>query len=361
MADVARRAGVSVSTVSYVLSGARPISPATRERIERAMQELGYTPNVFARGLKSKRSRIIALLFPRYGRELGLSSLEYILGASDHAQDRGYHLLLWTTDAAALDDLAQLAGQGLVDGVLMMEVRLRDPRISVLRKAALTFVMIGRTEEPAGIDFADADFDQCARLAVEHLTGLGHRQLAFVNLSEQALDSGRANAVRLRSALRQAAEQAGVHLQAVTCDSNADAGRQAFARLVAADPDLSAVIAFNEQASPGIMAAAVESGRRIPEDFSILSIDMPEQSALMTNPPMTTVGPSAAGMGRAAVDVLIQRLEEDQVAASQVLFEGQLAARGSTGSLAAHRRVSPGSSGANGVGNGVRKSRPRAR
>src|ERR1700750_3411562 len=89
MADVARLAGVSSSTVSYALTGARPISAATRERIQHAMDDLVYTPTPVARGLKSKRSRIIALLFPRDGRDLGLSPLEYILGASDHAQEMG--------------------------------------------------------------------------------------------------------------------------------------------------------------------------------------------------------------------------------------------------------------------------------
>src|ERR1700759_2228223 len=243
MGEVARLAGVSSSTVSYALTGARPISQATRDRIRHAMDDLGYTPNAFARGLKSKRSKILALLFPRYGRDLGLSSMEYILGASDHAQDRGYHLLLWTTDADALDDLAQLAGQGLVDGVLMMEVRLQDPRISVLRKAGLTFAMIGRTSDQTGIDFADTDFDHCARGAVQHLTSLGHRHLGFVNLSEQAVESGRANAVRLHAGVMRAVEEAGAHVHELTCASTGEAGREAFARLVAADPDATAVIA----------------------------------------------------------------------------------------------------------------------
>src|ERR1700742_1020723 len=166
MADVARLAGVSSSTVSYALTGARPISAATRERIQHAMEDLGYTPNAFARGLKSKRSRIIALLFPRDGRDLGLSTFEYILGASDHAQELGYHLLLWTTEAEALDELGQLARQGLVDGALLMEVRLRDQRLEVLSESGLPFAMIGRTADPVGVDFADTNFDQCARVAV---------------------------------------------------------------------------------------------------------------------------------------------------------------------------------------------------
>jgi len=337
MADVARLAGVSASTVSYVLTGARPISQPTRERIQDAMRELGYTPNIFARSLKSKRSRIIAVLFPRHGRDLGLSSLEYILGASDHAQERGYHLLLWTTDAEALDDLAQLARQGLVDGALLMEVRLRDPRIEVLRKAGLAFAMIGRNADPAGIDFADTNFDQCARLAVDHLAGEGHRHLGFVNLSTATIEAGRGNAIRLRDGILRAAAERQVRITVLTCESSITGGRAAFVELLAQDPLLTAVIAFNEQATPGIMSAAACHGRRVPEDFSVLSVDMPAQAALMTTPTMTTVGPTAAGMGRAAADMLIRRLEGDSAGVTQILFDGELELRESSGPVRPHQ------------------------
>jgi len=331
MADVARLAGVSSSTVSYALTGARPISQATRDRIRHAMEDLGYTPNAFARGLKSKRSKILALLFPRDGRDLGLSSLEYILGASDRAQDLGYHLLLWTSEAGALDDLAQLARQGLVDGALLMEVRLRDQRLEVLRQSGLPFAMIGRTADPVGVDFADTNFDQCARVAVDHLVGQGHRHLGFVNLNASTIKAGRSNAIRLRDGIVAAARARGVAMTALSCESSIVGCRAAFHDLLDADPALTAVIAFNEQAVPGVMSAATDTGRRIPRDFSVVSIDMPAQAALMTTPTMTTVGPIAAVMGRAAADMLIRRLEGDLSAASQVLFDGVLDVRESSG------------------------------
>ncbi|MEV6849179.1 LacI family DNA-binding transcriptional regulator [Actinoplanes sp. NPDC051411] len=336
MADVARLAGVSASTVSYALTGARPISAATRERIQHAMEDLGYTPNAFARGLKSKRSRLIALLFPRDGRDLGLSTFEYILGASDHAQELGYHLLLWTTEAEALDELGRLAGQGLVDGALLMEVRLRDRRLDVLRKAGLPFAMIGRTADPATVDFADTDFDQCARVAVDHLVALGHRRLGFVNLDASALEAGRGNAIRLRDGVLRAAAGARARITALTCESSIEGGRRALAELLARDAAATAVIAFNEQAVPGIMGEAGDRGLRIPADFSILSIDMPAQAALMTTPAMTTVGPTAAAMGRAAAAMLIERVEGGTTGVSQMLFDGELALRESTGPAADH-------------------------
>jgi DNA-binding LacI/PurR family transcriptional regulator/transposase len=331
MADVAQRAGVSASTVSYALTGARPISEATRERIQWAMLDLGYTPNALARGLRGKRSRILAVLFPKGERAIDLGSMEYILGASDHAQQRGYHLLLWTTGAEALEQLAGLARQKLVDGVLLMEVRLEDPRIEVLRRSQLTFTMLGRNEQPGGLDYIDTNFDQCARLAVEHLAGLGHRNLGFVHQNVAAIESGRGNAIRLRDSMVLAAREAGVKLTTLTCRRSIPGGRRAFAELIAADPRTTAVIAFNEQATPGLLTAAAESGRRIPHDFSFLAVDMPAQLALMTTPTVSTIGPGAAAMGKAAAEMLIRRIEGGQPDPTQLLFDGELTVRASSG------------------------------
>jgi DNA-binding LacI/PurR family transcriptional regulator len=192
-------------------------------------------------------------------------------------------------------------------------------------------VMIGRNADPAALDFADTDFDQCARLAVDHLVGLGHRHLGFVNLNASAIRAGRGNAIRLRDGIVGAAAAARARLTALTCESSIGGGRRALAELVERDPVLTAVIAFNEQAVAGILSEAGDRGLRIPGDLSILSIDMPAQAALMTTPTMTTVGPTAAAMGRAAAAMLIERVEGGPAGVTQMLFDGELVLRESTG------------------------------
>ena len=339
MVDVARAAGVSVSTVSYVLTGARPISAATRERVELVIQELGYTPNALARGLKGKRSKIIAMLYPTRTRGIDLSGLEYILGASDLAQAHGYHLLLWTTEADAVDDLSRYVRQGLLDGAVVMQVKLHDERIEVLRRAQLTFAMIGRLAESDGIDFADTDTDQCARVALDYLVEQGHRHLGCLNPPSADLNAGLGIGVRIRDSVKRAARSRGVTLTNVACEYSAVAGADAFERMVARDPDLTAVVAFNEQAVPGIIVGAERHGWRVPEDLSIVSIVMTTQAALMMTPPMTTVSPSASAIGRAGVDALIQRLEGRLTDTSQMLFEGELTVRGTSGRARKPRRT----------------------
>ena len=121
MQDVAKHAGVAVMTVSYAINGTRPISEETRQRIFAAMEEMGYRPNVLARGLASKRSRIVALLLPAAKRGLGLTELEFVMSATEVARENGYHLVLWPTEIRDPRALQQLMQRGLVYGVIVLE------------------------------------------------------------------------------------------------------------------------------------------------------------------------------------------------------------------------------------------------
>lgn len=331
MADVARRAGVSVSTVSYALNGTRPISAETRARIQAAMSELRYTPNLLARGLRGRRSKIVALVFPGSGRGIDISSLGYILGASDHAQSMDYHLLLWTTETESLTALRTLVGQGLLDGVLLMEVRMDDPRISVLTDADIPFAMIGRIDRTIERDWVDTDFHQCVRVALEHLAGLGHQHLALVNQAAPLIETGLGGAIRTREAAQRSAAELGLDLVAVACESTAAAGGTLVNELLDRDPRLTGVLVLNEQAAPGLIAGALVRGVRVPEDLSIVAVAMSEQAALMSVPAMTTVSADEREMGRLGVELLINRLEGQAVPLTQKLFEGTLQVRGTSG------------------------------
>jgi len=122
MLDVAKRAKVSLSTVSYALNGTRPISEETRQRVTNAMEELGYRPHPLARGLASKHSRILAILFPAIERGLGITELDFVASAANAASKNGYHLVVWSADTNDPAELSELTQQGLVDGVILMEV-----------------------------------------------------------------------------------------------------------------------------------------------------------------------------------------------------------------------------------------------
>src|ERR1035437_1990215 len=118
ISDVARLAGVSVSTVSYVVSGTRPISAATAQQGRAAIVELGYQPNACARGLASRRTRTLGLMFPTPDRGLGVTELEFITSAAQACREAKYQMVLWTTQIHESAELKALTGSGLVDGVI---------------------------------------------------------------------------------------------------------------------------------------------------------------------------------------------------------------------------------------------------
>ncbi len=331
MLDVAKRAGVSLSTVSYAINGTRPISEETRQRIFAAMDDLGYRPHALARGLASKRSRIIALLFPTHERGLGITELEFVTSAADAATENGYNLVLWSSEMHEPNELRQLVQQGLVDGVMVMEVHLHDQRIELLREMNIPFSMIGRAAANAGIGYADIDFDQTTRDVVGYLAGLGHTQIAFLNQSQAEYDAGYGPVVRAQAGFERAIEAAGLTGIARFCRAAPTAGYESFGELLVECPDLTALVSMNDRAIPGVMQAVGDRGWRIPDDFSLVSIVSSARMAEMTIPPLTTMAAPSAELGRLGIELLIQQLETQEPNIQQQLLPCRLVVRGSSG------------------------------
>jgi DNA-binding LacI/PurR family transcriptional regulator len=331
MLDVARRANVALSTVSYALNGTRPISEETKQRIYTAMDELGYKPHALARGLASKRSRIIGLLFPTPERGLGVTELEFVTNAADAARENGYNLVLWPSEMHDPNELRQFTQQGLVDGMIVMEILLNDERINLLREIGFPFSMIGRCADTDGIGYVDIDFEQTIRESVDYLAGLGHTHIGFLNQSQAAYAAGYGPVIRARTGFQQA--MAGARLEGVSrfCRPAPQAGYEAFNDLLAERPDLTALITMNERAIPGVMQAIADRGWRIPDDFSLVVVVSSARVAEMMMPPLTTTDSPTAELGRLGVELLIQQLEAEEREALQELVPCRLVVRGSSG------------------------------
>ena len=165
MRQVADHAGVSIATVSFVVNNTKPVTAATRARIEASMAELGYRPNAVARALASRRTRILALAYPARDHRLGGSGMEFMNAAAQAAGEHGYHLMIWP-GANDGPELTELVGQQLVDGVILMEVQLDDPRVPALQSSGTPYALIGRTADPSGSLHVDIDFEQTTRDAI---------------------------------------------------------------------------------------------------------------------------------------------------------------------------------------------------
>jgi DNA-binding LacI/PurR family transcriptional regulator len=331
MLDVAKRAGVSISTVSYVLSGTRPVSEKTKQLIYRTMDELGYQPHALARGLASKRSRIIALLYSVPERGIGITEIEFVTNAAEAAMELGYHLVLWTSEMNDPDHLRQLAGQGLVDGMILMEVKADDERVRFLRKSGIPFTMIGRCEKAEDLGYADIDFDQTTRDITEYLKSLGHARIAFLNQSREVYDSGYGPAVRAQAGFLAAAAFLGVSGITQFCHATPKSGYEVCTELLAGHPDLTALVAMNDRALPGVMQAVADKGWKIPDDFSLASIVSSSKAAELFMPPLTMMEVPSRELGRLGVEHLIRQLEGGAPDADHILVPTRLVERGSTG------------------------------
>ena len=147
--EIARRAGVSRSTVSYVLSGKRPVSEATRHRIQAVIDELDYRPNASARALKEGRTRTLGLVIPPASQRLTDMQLGFVASVVEAAARADLDVLLSPSGGDHDRSFERIVSGRRVDGVVLMEIRLEDDRVTRLSRAGLPFVTIGRTAEPA--------------------------------------------------------------------------------------------------------------------------------------------------------------------------------------------------------------------
>ncbi|WP_125614465.1 LacI family DNA-binding transcriptional regulator [Specibacter cremeus] len=217
--DVAAAAGVSQSTVSYVMSGKRPISEKTRKRVEAAMEKLTYQPNAGARALASRRTRVIGLVIP-FIPELHMSSImEFIAVIAATARQLDHDILLVTDDEGAAG-LQRVVGQQLCDGLILMQVEGVDNRIPVVRSLGVPVVLIGIPQQTTGLNCVDADFEQAGALCITDLADAGHRSICIVNWQTSVVERHVNYVQRFHEGVRSAALDRKV--QIVTVAGNND-------------------------------------------------------------------------------------------------------------------------------------------
>jgi DNA-binding LacI/PurR family transcriptional regulator len=325
-ADVAKLAGVSASTVSYALSGDRSIKAETRKKVLKAVAQLNYRPNFAAGALAGGKSKTLALLSPSGEFGIALISLEYINGAAAAARDRGYHLVIWPSQESEMSEIQSFAESGVISGVILMEIKLKDDRVEYLRKSKIPFTMIGRTEKYEKLPYVDRDFQGVTDLGIEYLASLGHKKIAYLT-TERALgvDS------RFSSALIHSVNKMKMSAKKLVVVNEASSGRNAFIELNRKYPDVTAVVSLNDIATLGFISGANEYGVKIPKDLSVIALDTPQNHIEMSWPPLSTVNLPAFELGSAATNILIDQIEGIAKNPKQQLLIGNLSIRGTSG------------------------------
>jgi DNA-binding LacI/PurR family transcriptional regulator len=177
--DVARAAGVSISTVSYALSGKRSIAESTRQRVDDAVRQLDYRPNAGARMLKGTRTNILALSAPLHAGTYAPAHMTFVLSVTTAAREYDYDVLLLTQDEAT-SGISRVAQSSLVDGIILLDVSNEDARTDLVRTLGLPATVVGIPADTDGLTCVDLDFERAAEMSVERLVDLGHTEIGLL-------------------------------------------------------------------------------------------------------------------------------------------------------------------------------------
>lgn len=317
IADVAKAAGVSSSTVSYVLSGKRPISQATRHRVEKAIRDLGFSPHAGARALASSRTNVLGLVVPLRALEANVAIvMEVVSGVITRARDFDHDVLVLTQDD--VNGVQRLANGSMVDALILMDIETLDPRLPVLAGLRQPSVLIGVPSDPHGLSCVDLDFAAAGRLAVRHLVEHGHRSIALLGAPSAALTRSANYAVRIVEGFRSQAGPAGVRHTVVPTEATYPGAEAAVERAFAELDDLTALVVHNEAALPGVLAALARSNRSVPADVSVLAV-APSSLAEHLALPLSAIDVPAEEIGRTAVEMTIERLDQKKAAETRLL------------------------------------------
>src|SRR3712207_5762118 len=332
MADVARLAGVSQKTVSRVINDAPNVRDTVRARVLDAVAELGYRPNAAARALVTQQTRVLGVAMPGstdYGPTAALFGIETA------AWELGYSVVVASAPAAAADfalAVRRLVDQG-VDGLVLNDPYV-DHGLSAGDLRGLPTINVGE-ELTSGVRCPTVTVDQesGAHQAVEHLLGLGHRTVHHI-AGPVSWGSAVRRAVGWREALIRADAEV---TEPMVGDWSARSGYEQGLAL-AADPEVTAIFAANDQMAVGATRALVESGRDVPGDVSVVGFDDTPDAAYQVIP-LTTIRQDFAAVSHRAVSGLVAVVEGGDVPDGTYRFPVELTVRSSSGPPPAVRRA----------------------
>jgi DNA-binding LacI/PurR family transcriptional regulator len=304
--DVARHAGVSMKTVSNVVHNYQHVTPQMRERVQRAIEQLGYKPNLTARRLVTGKTGMIALAIPEINHPYFSTIADAVVVA---AEARGLRVIIEQTDGKAVRELAVLRDReaGLVDGVIFQPSKVSSLEITEVQQGT-PLVLLGEAAMPLSVDHIMIDNVEAARVSVEHLIGLGRKRIVFLGAVIE--DSAGATVRRL------AGYQAGLDSAGLFSDSNLviqvqdftpDAARLALSTAIQEGLKFDGILCRDDRFAVAALQALRAHGILVPEDVAIIGWDNTELAAY-TNPTVSSVAPDKTAIATMAVDMLIDRM-----------------------------------------------------
>jgi LacI family transcriptional regulator len=335
IADVAKRAGVSVATAGRALSGHGYAGKATRQRVLEAAEELGYVPNRIARSLRLRQTKMLGLVIADVENSFYSAIAKNVESV---ARESGYQVVLCNSsdDPKEEREHLELLEEIRVDGVIITPTPRNRPWLERLREQDIVIVQIDRKVDRFNADAILVDNERAAAGAVSHLIAAGHTQIGIMT---GPLD---VTTAKLRLAgYRRAMKEHGIPIRPELIRAGSFRSDHAIKdadALLTAERRPTAIFAANNILAEAILTAMAEMGLMVPKDLSLVAFDdTPWMS--MLNPPLTAVRQPVADMARSAAELLLRRLRSGPGEPTTVLFNSELVVRGSVATLPRRRRA----------------------
>lgn len=333
--DVAREAGVALSTVSNALSGKDNVKESTRQKVQEAAERLGYRVSVVARALRMQRTFTLGVLLADVSNP---SSPDFLRGIEDVAERESCSLLVCNTDGLLEKQIAQMRVllDRRVDGLVLLSQYGDPPIVRELLNSGTPFVFLQRRSRKHHDDYVGADNHEGITAAIEHLVGFGHKRIGFIRgPTESTTADERLEAYReLVERLNLDADPALI----IQGNYQVDGGYRAAREFLSMTKRPTAILAANDMSAMGVMNAAAEAGVSIPGDLSLIGLDDIELASFAPVN-LTTIALPRRDMGAAAAMVLMDHIRKKRKRAKQTLFPMKLVVRGSTGPVPAKKKT----------------------
>jgi LacI family transcriptional regulator len=311
--DVARRAGVSIATVSRAVNRIPTVDPVLAERVWRAIEEVGYLPNTQARALVSGRSRMLGLIVSEITNPF---FPELVQEFENLAVAQGYEVLIGSTNYSPerTESLIRRMLQRNVDGVAVMTFGIEEELVQKLVEREFPLVFVDAGPDLPNIRVLKVNYGEGIRQAVQHLAALGHRSIAFIS-GPLRLRS----AVARRDAFLKSMAELGLTVPAEHLsegDHTMEGGIEAMEKLIALAELPTAVLCSNDMTAIGVLHALYRTTHTVPHDISVVGFDDIHLAQFML-PPLTTVQMSCKHLATAAVEALRAGIEQENPMAAK--------------------------------------------
>lgn len=329
--DVAALAGVSPSTVSRTCKNNPSISEETKERVRKAMAELGYEPNFQASNLASQNSRTIGIILPASAKEVYENSfyLEAIQGISHYCNGRQYMTTIVTgqDEAEILDAVRSMSRSGKVDGFIILYSKKEDPVIDYLFNEGLLYILIGKaTQYTNQTIYIDNDNLLAGREATEYLYQLGHRRIAYLGSDGSLMFSAdRKAGYQLALASHQLPVRPEYCVEVKNVSEN---NEEAIRGLLMQKDRPTAILVSDDILAVSLERVCLENHLAIPEDLSIISFNN-SLFARLTSPQLTSIDIGAGQLGSEAASQIINHIENPNLLATKIIVPHHLIERDS--------------------------------